>query len=101
MKYEDEKHRHPEKIGDILTEAMKSKGWNTILTENQACVYWEDIVGKEIAERTRALRVENGVLLVKVNSSIWKQELHFNKLIILEKIRNFLNNNLISDIKFL
>ncbi|MBN2543749.1 DUF721 domain-containing protein [bacterium] len=100
MRYKDEKYKYPEKIGDILTKAMKGKGWNTTLSENQACVYWDEIVGKEIAKRTQALKVENGVVFVKVNSNIWKQELHYMKPIILEKIRNFLNNTLITDIKF-
>jgi len=36
---------------------------------------WEDIVGPEIAKNTKIVRIEESILLVKVSSHIWKNEL--------------------------
>ncbi|MBN1755840.1 DUF721 domain-containing protein [bacterium] len=100
MKFRDQINRQPESLGTILTRALKQKGWNRTLSENQACLDWERAVGEKIALQSKALRVENGVMLVKVSSPVWRMELHYLKPMILKKLNSALNNNLINDIKF-
>src|SRR4029077_62662 len=43
--------------------------------------------GPELARRTRAMRCENGTLLVRVDHGAWMQELHFIEKKLLDKMR--------------
>ena len=61
---------------------------------------WPKIVGKKIAENTTAQDVEHGVLIVRVASPIWAQELQFQKKEVLFKINSALGKNTIKDIRF-
>ena len=61
---------------------------------------WPTTVGKKIAENTTAQDVEHGVLIVRVASPIWAQELQFQKKEVLFKINSALGKNTIKDIRF-
>ena len=61
---------------------------------------WPKTVGKKIAENTTAQDVEHGVLIVRVASPIWAQELQFQKKEVLFKINSALGKNTIKDIRF-
>ncbi len=47
---------------------------------------WNHAVGKAVAEQTRPRRVRDGVLEVNVSNSVWMQQLHFMKGLILQKL---------------
>ena len=53
---------------------------------------------KIIAE---AVKVETNVLYLRVENSVWKSELNFNKNLIIEKINKHYNQSIIKTIKFL
>jgi hypothetical protein len=56
------------------------------LEEAAAVDAWERTVGSQIAKHARALKVENGVLWVEVDHSVWRTELHHRKRQILERL---------------
>ena len=70
------------------------------VNQQQAVNIWPKIVGKKIAENTTAQDVEHGVLIVRVASPIWAQELQFQKKEVLFKINSALEKNTIKDIRF-
>ena len=70
------------------------------VNQQQAVNIWPKIVGKKIAENTTAQDVEHGVLIVRVASPIWAQELQFQKKEVLFKINSALGKNTIKDIRF-
>jgi hypothetical protein len=53
---------------------------------------------KSIAQ---AVRVEKNVLYLRVENSVWKSELNFNKNVIVEKINKHYSLSIIKTIKFL
>lgn len=64
-------------------------------------LHWKDIVGEEIARRTRPECIRNGTLVVAVCSAAWAQELSFNKLMILKKLRSRLSDEeVVRDVSF-
>ena len=69
--------------------------------QNNAIIIWEQIVGEKIAENTKADSVEYGVLMVKVETPTWRQELIFKKQEILGKINHQLGQNTIREIRFI
>lgn len=75
------------RIGDILPKILKSAGLDQKIRESEILTLWPEIVGKEVAERTRAVKIDNGVLYVNVDHGAWMQELHFMEKDILRKLR--------------
>ena len=71
------------------------------VNQNNAIIIWEQIVGEKIAKNAKADSVEYGVLMVKVETPTWRQELIFKKQEILEKINHQLGQNTIREIRFI
>lgn len=58
---------------------------------------WAEIVGQELAEVTRPVRLSREILTIAVPSSVWAQELTLRRAEILDKVRPHLN---VSDLRF-
>ena len=78
---------------------MKSMGLETRLQERRVVEGWAELTGPDIARFSRALRVQRGILYLKVESSAWSQELHFLKPQIIERVNERFGEGLISDIR--
>jgi hypothetical protein len=55
----------------------------------------------ELKPIAQAVKVERQVLFLRVENSVWKSELNFNKNLIVEKINKHFNQQVIKTIKFL
>jgi predicted nucleic acid-binding Zn ribbon protein len=66
----------------------------------RAVVDWEAVAGPTIARRTQAISVERGVLLVRVATPAWAQELAFVRAELRERLRARSGVEL-ADIRFL
>jgi hypothetical protein len=77
----------PSPLGDVLEQYFSRCGMKRRLAEQRVLNSWEKIVGKGVAEQTRPLRIQNGVLQVRVANSVWMQQLQFMKGLILQKAR--------------
>lgn len=55
----------------------------------------------ELLQITQAVKVEKKVLFLRVENSVWKSELNFQKNIIAEKINKYFNKQVIKTIRFL
>ena len=86
--------------GEILASVLSGLGLKGRLKEREALVLWPDVVGEEIAHRSRALRIKEGVLYVRVDSAAWSQELHFLKATILARFDEVLGPGLVKEIRF-
>ncbi len=73
------------KVSDILPAILKKIGLTQRLEEKEILSLWADVVGDEIAARSRAVKYARGVLHVHVSHGAWMQELHFMEKEILRK----------------
>ncbi len=87
-------------IKQALKVFLKTAGIEKAVIQNSALVHWNAVVGPVIAQKTEALSIEHGVLLIKVQSPTWRQELQFKKLEILTKLNQKLGKNIVKDIRF-
>ena len=87
-------------IGRILADVIKSLGLAKKLNEQRAVVDWPEIVGRRIAEHSRATRVDGRRLFVEVDSSVWAQELTLMKRTILREINDRVGNGTIENVHF-
>ena len=87
-------------IKTVLNTYLFKTGLDLGVNQQQAVNLWPKAVGKKIAENTTVQDVKHGVLIVRADSSIWAQELQFQKKEILFKINKTLGKKTIKDIRF-
>ena len=87
-------------IKTVLNTYLFKTGLDVGVNQQQAVNLWATAVGKKIAENTTVQDVKHGVLVVRVDSPIWAQELQFQKKEVLFKINKTLGKKTIKDIRF-
>ncbi len=80
---------------------LQKFGIDNAVAQNKALIIWNEIVGDKVAKNTEPDRVEHGVIIVKVSSPTWRQELYFQKNEIIEKINKTIGKRVIRDIRFI
>jgi len=92
------KNKYPEKIDSILGSFLQERGYLSICKEYDVIAQWKEIVGEKVAKVTQCERVENGVLYVRVTSSVWRNEIVYCKNYILNSIQKNTGCTTIKDI---
>ncbi len=85
----------------VIDSMLRKFGIDNAIAQNNALNVWNEIVGETVAKNTEPDRVEHGVIIVKVSSPTWRQELYFQKTEIIKKINNKIGRNVIRDIRFI
>ena len=88
-------------LKQVLSIYLHKTGLAKGVAQNSAIHFWDDVVGKAVANNTTAESVEYGVLSVKTSTPAWRQELLFQKEEILVKLNKRIGKNIITDIQFL
>ena len=95
-----DKHK-PVEISRLLSAVFENKKWHSKLELHRVFEFWNRTVGKEIAAVAQPSLIRGrAVLWVKVRDSIWMQQLHLQKMLLLEKINRQLDGEKLSDIHF-
>ncbi len=84
-----------------IKNVVRESGIDKALKQESAVFLWEEVVGKTVSAVTEAKKVENGVLLIKTQSSTWRQELYLQKKQIINKINKKIGSNAIKEIRFI
>jgi len=92
--------QEPVEISRLLSSVFENRKWRNKLELHRVFEFWDRTVGKEIAAVAQPSLFRGHVLWVKVKDSIWMQQLHFQKMLLLEKINKQLSNEKLSDIHF-
>ncbi len=66
--------------------------------QHQVLLKWPEAAGEIIAEVTSPEKIEFGRLYVKVKNSSWKQELHFHKAEIINRLNEISEGTIIKEI---
>jgi predicted nucleic acid-binding Zn ribbon protein len=83
-----------------VKQFVKDLGLSSKLEQYEAVNRWGEVVGTRIAQETEAVRIEKGVLVVKVKSSVWRNELNVRKREIIERLNTALGQQVVNDIRF-
>ena len=66
----------PQRVSDLLARFLSKKGLSGRVAQAGVLDAWPELVGERIARNTTAMAVRtDGVLVVKVRSAPWAQEL--------------------------
>jgi predicted nucleic acid-binding Zn ribbon protein len=88
-------------LGSALETLIDGLGIQGKLREYDAVVFWEKIVGERIAKMTTATKIVQGVLIVQVKTSTWRNELTLRKAEIKQRLNEFAGKEIVKDIRFL
>ena len=80
------------RAGDLLATLLAGWGLDTRLQQYRALVVWDEVVGPQIAARTRPEKIRDGVLEVCVDQPTWMQQLQLLKPQILAKLNAHLGD---------
>ncbi|MFI3304839.1 MAG: DUF721 domain-containing protein [Rikenellaceae bacterium] len=74
-------------VGDVLKEFFERPYIAARIAEGKLPDTWREVVGEHIANMTSELRFERGILHVKIESSLIRQELFYQR----EALKNRIN----------
>ncbi len=77
----------PTPVEDVLAEVLEKTGLRVGLDDRELVDAWPDLVGPELADRSRAVALEGGILTVQADHGVWRQELTLLFPRILERYR--------------
>lgn len=87
-------------ISRLLEGIADNKKWQARLELHRVFELWPELVGPDIAAAARPSLIRGRVLWVKVAESVWMQQLHLQKLLLLQKINSRLQGEKFTDIHF-
>jgi predicted nucleic acid-binding Zn ribbon protein len=87
-------------VGQAIGELAQAFGIQSKLQQYEAVNQWGAVVGTRIAEQTEAIRIEKGVLVVRVKTAVWRNELNIRKQEIIEKLNRAVKTDAVKDIRF-
>ena len=92
--------RRDEHVGSVIERTLKRlKLWQR-LRESDAVQVFSEAVGEEVARHAEAVSINNGKLIVRVPSAVWRQELQFRQREIVEALNAALGSKMVREIFF-
>ncbi len=85
-------------IGQAIDEMLEAYGLKQKFIEHKLISSWDNIMGPTIANRTENLFFRNGVLHVKLNSSVLRNELSLAKTKIIAMLNEAAGQEVVKEI---
>ena len=79
-------------VEQLLGKALKAYKIDQAVSRYKFVMYWEEIVGKELAKVSRPDSIVNKKLIITVKGSVWSQQLSFYSKVILTRVRKYLDS---------
>lgn len=83
-------------IQKIIAKMTVMNGYKKAWVEK----YWLDLVGEEAVRHSIPYKVERNILFVRVDSSVWNQEMFMNRGSLINKINQSFAQKIIDDVKY-
>ena len=90
-----------DKVGDILETSLKRLDPSGKLQEYGVWPIWNETVGTLIARNAQPEKIRHGTLFVKVTGPTWMQQLQFMKEMMIEKLNERLEKQIVKNIFFI
>lgn len=94
------KRTDPESIGKIIENFMQEEQLDTQMYEYRASALWPQVVGPGVNRYTISRDVRQGVMYVKLSSSVLRQELMMGRSLLVKRINEMVGRDVIRDIVF-
>ncbi len=85
-------------IASVIQQMIKEYGIGDKLLQAKLPAVWKDLMGAAIARRTLDISLVRGVLTLRLSSAPLKQELHFQKEVIRQRMNEALGEDFIREV---
>jgi predicted nucleic acid-binding Zn ribbon protein len=92
--------RGPVPVADILGDVLRQSGLAERLAEREVLAAWPRIVGEKIARHSQAVDIKAGVLYLKADHGVWRQEITLLTPLIIEKFNADFGAATVSEIRW-
>ena len=99
--FQRQKREHMKALGKAIDELVDRLGIGRKVREYEAVLQWGLIVGEKVAGISAATGIQKGVLIVRVRTAPWRNELNLLKPEIIRKMNEALGEEIVKDIRFL
>lgn len=88
----------PQQLGLVLSKILKTSGIDKGIKQRQAILIWDKVVGQKMASQSKAIKVEESKIFVKVKNPVWRSEILLMKNQIMEALNKSLGQQIIKDV---
>jgi len=88
-------------IDEALVACLRENGLEQSVLEVQVASVWPEVMGEVVAGLTRSVEVNNGMLVVHVNSAALKVQLFENRFELVSKLNEAVGAPVIKDCRIL
>ena len=86
---------------DAFSKFLKAEHLDEKFDQRQIIQSWERIMGRPVATRTTKMYFRDGILFVELSSAALKQELNNSRLLIMERIEEYMGKKVMADVRFI
>ncbi|MGC4813936.1 DUF721 domain-containing protein [Micromonospora sp. DT228] len=87
--------RDPQSLSAVLNRLVQARGWQQPAAEATVFGAWERVVGAEVAQHSRPVKLENGELTVEARSTAWATQLRLLAGSLLKQIASEVGHNVV------
>jgi predicted nucleic acid-binding Zn ribbon protein len=88
--------RDPQPFGAVLAKLVKARGWERPAAEATVFGDWAKVVGGEVAEHCRPVKLEDGELTIEAESTAWATQLRLLAAKLLAQIAAQVGHNVVT-----
>jgi predicted nucleic acid-binding Zn ribbon protein len=96
----DRKRTDCEPVGNILQTVLRNCHGGEGQNARIVWTFWDRIVGESMACNAQPAAFKQQTLVVHVSSSVWLQELHFQKKELIQRLNQAAGSKVVDDIRF-
>jgi len=90
--------KKPQSMDKLLQEFMKRIPHRTKLQRGMVLHIWPEIVGSKIATVCKNVHFEGNRLILYVENSVWRHEIHMNRFSIAKKLNDKVGSKVVKEI---
>lgn len=91
--------RDPQPFGSVLGKLVKNRGWQRPAAEATVFGQWERVVGPEVAEHCRPVKLEKGELTIEAVSTTWATQLRLLAGSLIKQIAAQVGHNIVTSLR--
>ena len=95
------KEEHTFRFGDAFKKFLKEQHLDQTFNEKKLISTWNELMGKQIANRTSKIFIKDRIMYVTLTSAPLKQELTMAREKVLHLIEEKMGEKIIDDVRFL
>lgn len=89
-----------EQVGALIQHFLREEGLETPYNEYRLIQAWPEVMGQGIANLTSSLQIRGGVLYIRLQSSVLRQELMASRRQLAQRLNEFVGAQVIENIIF-